>query len=76
MPSSESQGISKEDVVVSQDYLTITELAAKLKVPNSWIYARTRLKGPGTIPHLKIGKYLRFSLEEVLAWLKHQQNNN
>ncbi len=49
------------------------ELARELGVPVSWIYSRTRQKGPDTIPHLKLGKYCRFRLEEVLEWLKKKQ---
>ncbi len=43
------------------------ELAAKLNVPLSWIYAETRKK---TIPMLKIGKYCRFREADVLEWLE------
>lgn len=61
---------------MNRDLLTIDELAEKLRVPKSWVYSRTRIKGPDAFPRLKIGKYLRFSLEEVLSWLKNQQNDN
>lgn len=61
---------------MDQELLTIDELAKRLKIRKSWIYSRTRIKGPGAVPHLKIGKYLRFCLEEVLAWLKDQQDDN
>lgn len=43
--------------------LTVDEVAALLKVPKSWVYERTRR---GTIPHLKLGKYLRFPLADLL----------
>jgi hypothetical protein len=45
-------------------------LAEILGVPPSWIYAHSRLKGPDTIPCLRVGKYLKFEFEEVLDWLK------
>jgi excisionase family DNA binding protein len=64
---------SKENVAMSEEFLTIDELAARLKVPRSWIYSRTRLLGPDAIPRMKVGKYLRFSLQEVLEWLRQQQ---
>ena len=48
-------------------------LADKLKVKKSWVYAQTRETGPGAIPRLRVGKYLRFSEAEVLAWLKRKQ---
>ncbi len=59
---------------MDHDLLTIDELAERLRVPRSWVYSRTRMTGPGTIPRLKIGKYLRFSLQEVLTWLKEKQD--
>ena len=40
------------------------ELAARLKVPRSWVYEQSRL---GNIPKHQIGKYIRFDLQEVLA---------
>ncbi len=55
--------------------LTVDDLAQQLKVKPSWIYGETRKIGPGTIPRIRVGKYLRFSLEEVMDWLKTQQAN-
>jgi excisionase family DNA binding protein len=46
--------------------LTLEETAAFLKVSKSWIYERTR---KGTMPHLKLGKYLRFPLADLLVWI-------
>ena len=51
------------------DLLTLEETAALLKVPKSWIYERTR---KGAIPHLKLGKYLRFPLADLLLWVTAQ----
>jgi excisionase family DNA binding protein len=36
-------------------------------LPVSWLYAQT---AAGTIPCLKLGKYVRFRRSEVLAWLE------
>jgi excisionase family DNA binding protein len=52
------------------EILTIEEAAALLKVPKSWLYERTRT---GAIPHLKLGKYLRFPLAELLQWATAQR---
>jgi excisionase family DNA binding protein len=51
---------------------TVSEIAAFLKVPVSWVYERTRRRGIERLPHLKLGKYLRFSLTEVKEWLQHR----
>lgn len=47
--------------------MTTDELATYLRVPKTWLYDRTR---DNTIPHVKVGKYVRFSLPDILAWLK------
>jgi hypothetical protein len=54
--------------------LTVNDLAKQLKVKPSWIYGETRKTGPGTLPRVRVGKYLRFFLPEVLAWLKEKQD--
>jgi len=48
-------------------WLTIDETAALIHVPKSWLYERTRTN---TIPHLKLGKYLRFDRDELIAWAR------
>ena len=53
----------------SDELLTIDELAAILKVPRSWIYLHTRKRSKRAIPHVKIGKYLRFSEVDVRRFL-------
>jgi excisionase family DNA binding protein len=39
-------------------------LAALLKVPLSWVYEQSR---QGNIPTHRLGRYIRFDLQEVLA---------
>jgi excisionase family DNA binding protein len=56
------------------ELLTVQEVAEMLRVPVSWVYARTRQTGPGTIPRLKVGKYVRLRLKDVLAWLESRQD--
>jgi len=48
-------------------WLTIDEAAALIRVPKSWLYDRTRTN---TIPHIKLGKYLRFERDELVAWAR------
>jgi len=54
---------------MNEALLTVNELASLLKVPASWIYQRTRGRGRDRLPHLKIGKYLRFEERAVQSWL-------
>jgi predicted DNA-binding transcriptional regulator AlpA len=56
--------------------LKADDIAQALNVPTSWVYGESRKKGNGTIPKLKIGKYVRFDLEEVLSWLKEKQSKS
>ena len=51
------------------------EMAKILGVPISWIYQRTR-KGQEAIPHIKMGKYVRFNSGDVLNFLKERGNQN
>jgi excisionase family DNA binding protein len=58
---------------MNEQLITTRELAKQLKTPLSWVYSRTRQRGPDSIPKIQCGKYLRFRLSEVLEWLKKQQ---
>jgi len=44
--------------------LDAEELADRLKVPVSWVYEQSRM---GNIPTHRLGRYIRFDLDEVLA---------
>ena len=55
--------------------ITIKELAQRLNVPVSWIYQRTRL-GQTAIPHIKLGKYVRFDQAVVIAFFKNRKKEN
>ena len=58
---------------MNHDLLTVDELAENLRVPKSWVYSRTRETGPDAMPKIVVGKYRRFVLRDVLAWLDWQQ---
>jgi excisionase family DNA binding protein len=54
------------------ELLTVDELAAWLKVTKSWVYEHTRARGTprsDRLPHVKIGKYVRFDPRLVRAFL-------
>ncbi len=61
---------------MDQNLLTVGELAEFLSVPKSWVYSRTRQTGPDSMPRIKVGKYCRFVLNDVLDWLKNQQKDD
>ena len=56
---------------IAEELLTVSEVAAALKVPVSWVNERTRLAGTDRIPHFKLGKYLRFRWTTVREWLEN-----
>ena len=48
-------------------WLTIAEAATLIRVRKSWLYERTRTN---SVPHIKLGKYLRFDRDELVAWTR------
>jgi excisionase family DNA binding protein len=57
---------------MNQNLLSVVELAEKLNLPISWVYSRTRERGPGTIPRVRLGKYVRFEWDKVKDWIERQ----
>jgi excisionase family DNA binding protein len=55
-----------------QELLTVEEVAALLKVSKSWIYEHTRSRGvprSERLPHVKVGKYVRFDARLVREFI-------
>jgi excisionase family DNA binding protein len=50
--------------------MTVDQVAAILQVKKSWIYAQTRLRGNERLPHTRVGRYVRFTQENIEAILK------
>ena len=51
--------------------MTVEQVAARLQMPKSSIYERTRYRGANgktPIPHRRVGKFLRFLSADVDAW--------
>lgn len=57
---------------ILDEMLTVAEVATWLKVSRSWIYDRTRSRGPERLPHIKLGKYVRFDPDAIRAFLDRQ----
>ena len=54
------------------ELLTVDDVAALLKVTRSWVYEHTRARGvprSERLPHIKVGKYVRFDARAVRAFL-------
>jgi hypothetical protein len=52
-----------------RDMLTPNDVAQMLRVPVSWVYKHTRVTCRDPLPHVKIGKYLRFFESDILGYL-------
>ena len=57
---------------MEQNRIGIKEMARKLFLPVSWLYGKTRT---GEIPHYKIGKYVRFDADQVMEWIRSQNQD-
>jgi len=55
---------------MNEPLLDVNGISKVLDIQPSWIYSKTRQKGPDTIPVIRVGKYCRFRLSEVLEWLE------
>jgi excisionase family DNA binding protein len=49
--------------------LDAAEVAARLNLPVTWVRERVR---DDSIPHVRLGRYVRFSWPEIAAWLEAQ----
>jgi excisionase family DNA binding protein len=57
------------------DLLTVAEVAALLKVTRSWVYEHTRVRQSRAdyLPSVKLGKYVRFERQTLLAFIERQR---
>jgi excisionase family DNA binding protein len=63
-------------IAVPLEILTPQQVAERLQLPESWVYEQTRnrasIRVADPLPHMKVGRYLRFKWSDVLAWLERQ----
>jgi excisionase family DNA binding protein len=71
-PSADKTGLRADGL---DELLTPDDVAALLQVPKSWVYERTRRRGPQRLPFVKLGKYVRFEVEAVRAFLARQRKS-
>jgi excisionase family DNA binding protein len=62
-------------VAAGRKFWKVAELAEYLAVPRGWVYDRTQSNGPDRIPHIKLGKYIRFDPESEAfrQWLAEHE---
>ena len=66
-------GVNGNGLEALDRLLTVEEVAELLRVPKSWVYGRTRKRGLERLPHLKLGKYVRFDESAVREFLERQK---
>lgn len=55
----------------SRALLTVQDVAARLSVPVSWVYANAE---SGELPSFKVGRYRRFDEQEIAAYLAQRRS--
>lgn len=55
---------------LAAEFLTPDQLADRLHVPVSWVYEQSR---QGKLPTHRLGRYIRFNVEEVIASQKNKK---
>jgi excisionase family DNA binding protein len=61
---------TSDPTVATDVLLTPDDLAAKFNVRKTWIYIKVE---SGELPHVRLGRYLRFRLVDVEAYLRAQR---
>jgi hypothetical protein len=57
------------------EIIDAVELARRLNLPESWVRSHTRSRTSDTIPHLRFGRWVRFSWgsPELTRWIAEHQ---
>ena len=73
---SRHQSVSKNEASMTtgqfEELVTAEELAPRLGLEPPQVYELTRKRCRDPLPRLKVGKFLRFRLSSVEAWLKRR----
>jgi excisionase family DNA binding protein len=76
MIESQQQGTARDLRPVDEhqrldELLTVDDVAALLRVNRSWVYEHSRQRHPRStrLPHIKLGKYVRFDPRAVRTFL-------
>jgi hypothetical protein len=58
------------------EVLTAEELAERWRVPQSWVREQTRSRSADPIPHVRLGRYVRFSWgsPDLNSWWARRQS--
>jgi hypothetical protein len=73
MPAKSSE-VAAQQIPQHFEILDPEQLAERLTLPPSWVKDGTRSRASDPIPHLKLGKYVRFrwNSPELNAWIERR----
>jgi predicted DNA-binding transcriptional regulator AlpA len=71
-PQEATEGKERDD----SHLLTVHDVAELLQVPVSWVYKHAGPQCPNPLPCMKLGKYLRFRSNDILAFLRSTSANS
>jgi predicted DNA-binding transcriptional regulator AlpA len=54
------------------EVMTPEQVAEFLQVPLTWLYEKSRRRQRNPLPVHRIGRYLRYTREEVMTWFADQ----
>lgn len=57
----------------SERLLTVEQVSEILQVPPTWIYKHTKRRAPNRLPHVKLGKYVRFRESEIISFIERSR---
>ena len=65
-----------DQIKSSEHLLTPEEAAEILRVKLSWLYQHTRRRTQDRIPFVKIGRYLRFREQDLVAYIEGRRRKS
>jgi len=68
--AAETQSATVRNSETPARLLSVREVASILNVPVSWVYEHTRPRCLVRIPHVRVGKYLRFVERDLAAYVE------
>ncbi|MGH7744459.1 MAG: helix-turn-helix domain-containing protein [Candidatus Dormibacteria bacterium] len=75
-PEDATNRTTEGDAREKDQLLTVQEVADLLRVRVSWVYGHTRKRSRERIPGYRVGKYWRFSADEVMSWLRESRQQS
>jgi excisionase family DNA binding protein len=69
-----AQVLTATQVPAADEFLTLSELCALLKIEPCTIYNSRRAATSDVIPSVRVGRFLRFRKSAVLEWFARQES--